>query len=35
MGTHGQKGIDDILLGSTAQGVIHSSRVPVLVARPS
>lgn len=35
MGTHGDQGIEDILLGSTAQGVIHESKVPVLVARPS
>lgn len=35
MGTHGQKGIDDIIVGSTASGVIHKSKVPVLVARPS
>jgi len=35
MGTHGDQGIDDILLGSTAQGVIHESKIPVLVARPS
>ena len=35
MGTHGDQGIEDILLGSTAQGVIHASKVPVLVAHPS
>ncbi|WP_321493414.1 universal stress protein [uncultured Desulfobacter sp.] len=35
MGTHGNQGIDDILLGSTAQGVIHASKIPVLVARPA
>lgn len=35
MGTHGDQGFDDILLGSTAQGVIHESKIPVLVARPS
>jgi ACR3 family arsenite efflux pump ArsB/nucleotide-binding universal stress UspA family protein len=35
MSTHGDQGIDDILLGSTAQGVIHESKIPVLVARPS
>ena len=35
MGTHGQDEITDILLGSTAQGVIRHSKVPVLVARPS
>ncbi|WP_022665648.1 universal stress protein [Desulfospira joergensenii] len=35
MGTHGQDEIEDILLGSTAQGVIKHSKVPVLVARPT
>nr|WP_319393532.1 universal stress protein [uncultured Desulfobacter sp.] len=35
MGTHGDQGFDDILLGSTAQGVIHESKIPVLVARPA
>ncbi len=35
MGTHGDQGIEDILLGSTAQGVIHASKIPVLVARPA
>jgi ACR3 family arsenite efflux pump ArsB/nucleotide-binding universal stress UspA family protein len=35
MGTHGDQGFEDILLGSTAQGVIHASNVPVLVAHPS
>jgi ACR3 family arsenite efflux pump ArsB/nucleotide-binding universal stress UspA family protein len=35
MGTHGDQGFDDILLGSTAQGVIHYSKIPVLVARPA
>ncbi len=35
MGTHGHKNFEDILLGSTARGVISRTRVPVLVARPS
>ena len=35
MGTHGDQGFEDILLGSTAQGVIYKSKLPVLVARPS
>ncbi len=35
MGTHGQDGLEDFFLGSTAQGVIRHSKVPVLVARPS
>ncbi|MBA3009861.1 MAG: universal stress protein [Proteobacteria bacterium] len=34
MGTHGQGEIEEMVLGSTARGVIHKSRVPVLVARP-
>jgi nucleotide-binding universal stress UspA family protein len=34
MGTHGQDGLEDFFLGSTAQGVIRRSKVPVLVARP-
>ena len=35
MGTHGQSNIEDIIIGSIAQGVIKDSKVPVLVARPS
>ncbi len=35
MGTHGHEKIEDILIGSTAQGVIRDSKIPVLVARPS
>ncbi|PIE74554.1 MAG: bile acid:sodium symporter [Deltaproteobacteria bacterium] len=35
MGTHGQDGLEDLLTGSTAQGVIKHSRIPVLVARPA
>ncbi len=33
MGTHGQSEIEGMILGSTAQGVIKNSIVPVLVAR--
>ncbi len=35
MGTHGDQSFEDLILGSTAQGVIHASKVPVLVARPA
>lgn len=35
MGTHGHGEFEEMILGSTASGVIHKSRVPVLVARPS
>ena len=35
MGTHGQGEFEEMILGSTASGVIHKSKVPVLVARPS
>ena len=35
MGTHGQKDIEDLFVGSTASGVIEASRVPVFVARPA
>ncbi len=35
MGTHGHGEFEEMILGSTASGVILKSRVPVLVARPS
>ena len=35
MGTHGHGEFEEIVLGSTASGVILKSKVPVLVARPS
>jgi arsenite transporter len=35
MGTHGHGQFEEIMLGSTASGVILKSKVPVLVARPS
>ncbi|MDD9301321.1 MAG: universal stress protein [Desulfobacter sp.] len=35
MGTHGHRDIKDLFVGSTASGVIQTSKVPVLVARPS
>lgn len=33
MGTHGRKGLDHLLLGSVAEGVIRTSPVPVLLVR--
>lgn len=33
MGTHGRKGLDKILFGSTAEKVVRSSRFPVLTVR--
>ena len=33
MGTHGRKGIDRIIFGSTAERVVKSSKVPVLTVR--
>lgn len=35
MGTHGRGGIDRLLLGSVAERVVRSSRVPVLTVRVS
>jgi len=35
MGTHGHGQFEEMMLGSTASGVILKSKVPVLVARPS
>jgi len=35
MGTHGHGEFEEMVLGSTASGVILKSKVPVLVARPS
>jgi nucleotide-binding universal stress UspA family protein len=35
MGTHGYGELEEMVMGSTAAGVIQHSRVPVLVARPS
>ncbi|MEN8211090.1 MAG: universal stress protein [Thermodesulfobacteriota bacterium] len=35
MGTHGHGELEELMVGSTASGVILKSRVPVLVARPS
>lgn len=34
MGTHGHKGIDHVLFGSTAEKVVRNSKVPVLTVRP-
>jgi len=33
MGTHGRKGIDRIIFGSTAERVVKNSKVPVLTVR--
>src|SRR5262249_22197666 len=33
MGTHGRTGISALLLGSTAQSVLHGAQVPVLLVR--
>ena len=33
MGTHGRSGFAAMLLGSTAQGVVHRAETPVLVVR--
>lgn len=33
MGTHGRSGVDRLLLGSVAERVVRSSRVPVLTIR--
>jgi ACR3 family arsenite transporter len=35
MGTHGHGEFEEMMLGSTASGVILKSKVPVLVVRPS
>jgi len=35
MGTHGHGDFEELMVGSTASGVILKSKVPVLVARPS
>lgn len=35
MGTHGRKGMDHILFGSTAERVVRSARVPVMTVRLS
>lgn len=35
IGTHGRGGIEELLLGSVAQGVSHHANVPVLLIRPN
>jgi ACR3 family arsenite transporter len=35
MGTHGHGEFEEMMLGSTATGVMLKSKVPVLVVRPS
>ena len=34
MATHGYSGLQRILRGSTADGILHAARVPVLLVRP-
>jgi nucleotide-binding universal stress UspA family protein len=34
MGSHGQGALEDILLGSVSQYVVHHADIPVLVVRP-
>ena len=33
VGTHGRKGLDHLLMGSVAEGVIRTARMPVLLMR--
>lgn len=33
MGTHGRRGIDHLILGSVAEGVVRTARTPVLLVR--
>jgi nucleotide-binding universal stress UspA family protein len=33
MGTHGRRGVRRLLMGSDAELVLHSTRVPVLMIR--
>jgi nucleotide-binding universal stress UspA family protein len=35
MATHGRSGIAQTLLGSTAEAVLHVSRLPLLLIRPA
>lgn len=35
IGTHGRSGVEELLLGSVAQGVSHRANIPVLLIRPS
>ena len=35
IGTHGRGGIEELLLGSVAQGVAHHANIPVLLIRPN
>jgi nucleotide-binding universal stress UspA family protein len=35
VGSHGRGGFDRMMLGSVSNTVLHSVRIPVIVARPS
>lgn len=35
VGTHGRRGLEKMLIGSVAESLVRSARVPVLVARPN
>lgn len=35
VGTHGRRGLEKVLLGSVAEALVRTARVPVLVARPN
>jgi len=33
MGSHGKTGLDKLILGSVANGIVQKSKVPVLIVR--
>jgi len=35
LGTHGRQGIQHLMLGSVAEGVLHRAKIPVLLVRES